>query len=149
MFLPDEGNYSAFEDSLSGTFISSIYDSLEYAFVHVQIPRFHITTELKLNNALHSMGMVSAFSSGADFSGIDGTDDGMPWISYVQHKTTMFLNEYGTCVYSMTGISLTVGIHPYFKANRPFIFAIIDEPTGVILFLGRVLDANGYPFPFI
>ena len=147
VLLPDEGNYSSFEDSLSGKYITSIYDSLETTRIFVGLPRFHITTALSLKEVLRSMGILSAFDPGADLSGIDGVDDGAPWVSDVIHKTTMYLNEYGTYFYSATGMATTIGEHPYFSANRPFIFAVIDEPTGVILFIGRVLDANGYWWP--
>lgn len=149
LLLPEEGNYSAFENSLNGKFITSIFDSLNTAWVYVGLPRFHIDTALSLKDVLWSMGMMSAFTSGADFSGIDGIDDGAPWVGDVIHKTSMYLNEYGTCFYSTTGIFLTVGVHPSFRAYRPFIFAVIDEPTGAILFIGRVLDANGYFWPII
>ena len=61
----------------------------------------------------------------------------------------MWVNEHGTGAYAMTGMVLTVGIVPYFGADRPFIFAIVDEPTGTIMFIGRVMEANGGPPPII
>ena len=93
--------------------------------------------------------MPSVFHPGADLSGIDGVDDGVPWVSSVIHKTEMWVNEHGTGAYAMTGMVLTVGIVPYFGADRPFIFAIVDEPTGTIMFIGRVMEANGGPPPMI
>jgi serpin B len=149
LLLPDEGCFTAFEDTLSSDLITSVRSSLVNQWVLIGLPRFHIETELYLNEVLKSMGMTSSFDPGADFSGIDGIEDGEPWISHVHHKTLMYLNEYGTYMYSTTGIYLTVGVHPEFRANRPFIFAVIDEPTGAILFIGRVLDANGYYWPFL
>ncbi len=149
LLLPDEGNYSDFEDSLDGKLITSIYDSLNSTFIHVDLPRFHIDTALSLKSVLESMGMTSVFYPGANLSGIDGIDDGSPWVGDVIHKTSMYLNEYGTYLYSATGIVLFVCELPRFSADRPFIFAVIDEPKGVILFIGRVMDANGYWWPLV
>jgi serpin B len=150
ILLPDEGNFEAFEAGLEGSFLVSLYDSLESGFTHVKLPRWSISTDLNLSQILYDMGMRTAFQAGeADFSGIDGTDDGSPWISTVIHKTEMWVNEHGTGAYAMTGMVLTVGIVPHFDAIRPFIFAIVDEPTGTIMFIGRVLEANGGPPPIV
>ena len=149
ILLPDEGNFESFEAGLEGSFLISLYDSLETGFTHVKLPRWTISTDLDLSMILYRMGMSTAFQQGADFSGIDGVDDGSPWISSVVHKTEMWVNEHGTEAYAMTGMVLTVGIVPHFDAVRPFIFAIVDEPTGTIMFIGRVMEANGGPPPII
>lgn len=148
LLLPDEGNFESFEAGLESSFLISLYDSLETGFTHVKLPRWHINTELDLSKMLTEMGMGRAFGPGAEFWGIDGTDDGEPWISTVVHKTHMWVNEHGTGAYATTGIVLTVGIVPHFDAVRPFIFAIVDEPTGTIMFMGRVMEANGSFPPF-
>jgi len=147
LLLPDAGEFEAFEYGLDPSMIADVYDSLETGFTRVTLPRFSISTDLDLISILYDMGMTSAFGFGADFSGIDGTDDGIPWISTVIHKTRMWVNEHGTGAFAMTGMVMTVGIVPHFDAVRPFIFAIVDEPTGTILFLGRVMEANGGPPP--
>jgi serine protease inhibitor len=46
-------------------------------------------------------------------------------------------------------MGLTIGIVPYFSATRPFIFAIVDEPTGTIMFIGRVMVANNAMPPLL
>ena len=148
ILLPDEGNFEAFEAGLDASLLVSLYDSLESGFTHVTLPRWTISTELDLSAMLWAMGMESAFEPGADFSGIDGTDDGSPWISTVVHKTRMWVNEHGTGAYAFTGMVLTVGIVPHFDVVRPFIFAIVDEPTSTIMFIGRVMEANGGPAPW-
>jgi serpin B len=142
IMLPDEGNFESFEADLEGSFLISLYDSLENGYTCLSLPRWTITTELSLRGILQDMGMTTSFYPGTDFSGIDGTDDGQPWIDTVIHKTHMFVNEYGTGAWAATGMVLTVGIVPHFDAVRPFIFAIVDEPTGTIMFMGRVMEAN-------
>jgi serpin B len=149
IILPDEGNFESFEAELDASLLVSLYDSLETGFTHVKLPRFTISTDLELSRILYEMGMHSVFYPGADLSGIDGTDDGAPWVTSAIHKTEMWVNEHGTGAYAMTGMVLTVGIVPHFYAVRPFIFAIVDEPTGTIMFTGRVVEANGAPPPII
>ena len=99
-----------------------------------------MTSEFELNQVLSSLGMELAFSEAADFSGMDGTNDGVPWIDMAVHKAYIMINEYGTLAVAGTGMVMTLGVHPSFKAERPFIFVIVDNPTGTILFMGRVLD---------
>jgi serpin B len=149
ILLPDEGNFESFEAGLDASMLVSLYDSLEMGLTVVSLPRWTISTDLNLSEILFDMGMHTAFQQGADFSGIDGVDDGTPWISTVIHKTEMWVNEHGTGAFAMTGMVLTLGVHPYFLADRPFIFAIVDEPTGTIMFIGRVMEANGGPPPII
>ena len=148
ILLPEEGNFESFEQGLDASLVISLYDSLETGFTHVMLPRFTISTDLELSRILEEMGMSSAFYAGADFSGIDGIDDGLPWISTVVHKTEMYVNEHGTGAFAMSGMVLTLGTVPHFKAVRPFIFAIVDEPTGTVMFIGRVMEANGAISPF-
>jgi serpin B len=89
------------------------------------------------------MGVTDAFTPGAaDFSGMDGTNDGVPWVDWVVHKAYIMINEYGTLAVSGSGMGLTLGIHDTFTARRPFLFVIIDKPTGTVLFMGRVLDPS-------
>ncbi len=149
ILLPDEGNFESFESDLEASMLISLYDSLKSGHTLVRLPRWTISTDLQLAGILGEMGMPSVFQPGADLSGIDGVDDGVPWVSSVVHKTEMWVNEHGTGAFAMTGMSLTVGIVPYFGADRPFIFAIVDEPTGTIMFIGRVMEANGGPPPII
>ncbi len=143
ILLPEEGNFESFEQGLDASLVISLYDSLETGFTHIMLPRFTISTDLELSRILEEMGMSSAFYAGADFSGIDGIDDGIPWISTVVHKTEMYVNEHGTGAFAMSGMALTLGTVPHFNAVRPFIFAIVDEPTGTVMFIGRVMEANG------
>jgi serpin B len=92
---------------------------------------------------LKSLGMSEAFTTEADFSGMDGTDDGQPILDFVLHETFISVHEFGTTAAAATaagGAGTSVLPPAEFQAKRPFIFAIRHDPTGTILFLGRVLD---------
>jgi serpin B len=108
--------------------------------VLIQLPKFSFESAFDLIPTLKALGMVDAFRPGANFTGMDGVDDGAPWIGVVAHKTFIAVDEYGTEAAGGTGMNLYAGVNPEFLANRPFLFVIRDKPTGTVLFLGRVLD---------
>ena len=93
--------------------------------------------------------MTSAFIPGvADFSGMDGKQD--LHISDVIHKAFIDVAEKGTEAAAATAVVVgltSVGIsHPIggliVDANRPFLYYLRDQPTGAILFMGRVQDPS-------
>jgi len=59
----------------------------------VSIPRFVITQQFSLSKTLQTLGMTSAFSDSADFSGMNGTRELM--LSDVVHKAYVDVNEEG------------------------------------------------------
>ena len=143
MILPDEGLFGNFEDAFSAAGLDTIVDNLSDTYVTFLIPKFGFYSDFDLNETLQDMGIVDAFIGGtADFSGMDGTDDGVPWIDLVVHKAYIIIDEYGTMAFAGTGMEMSLGVHPSFETVRPFIFMIMDNPTGTILFMGRVLDPS-------
>jgi serpin B len=142
LILPDEGNFESFEASLTPAVVNTIISQFSAPMVRVTLPKFAFETAYDLMATLENMGINKAFYPGADFSGIDGTDDGMPWISFVAHKTMIGIDEYGTMAAAGTAMGFSLGMPAEFQAVRPFIFIIRDDATGTILFLGRVLDPS-------
>jgi serpin B len=143
LLLPNEGLYGDFENAFSAAGLDTIVDNLSDTYIRFSIPKFGFYSDFNLNETLQDMGIVDAFSAGvADFSGMDGTDDGVPWIGQVVHKAYITIDEYGTIAAAGTGMVLTLSSHPGLRAVRPFIFVIMDNPTGTILFMGRVLDPS-------
>ena len=142
VLLPDEGQFKHFENILTPDLLEEMIKTIRDRYVLLYFPKFQFETAYDLNSTLAAMGMPGAFAAGANFSGMDGTDDGAPWISFVAHKAFIAVDEFGTSAAAGTGIGVTVGIPPEFHVLRPFIFAIRDKATGAILFLGRVLDPS-------
>lgn len=140
--LPDKEQFAAFEADLDGERIDAIISSLAPTWITITLPKFSFESAFDLIVTLKALGMTDAFDPGADFTGMDGVDDGQPWIDEVAHKTFIAVDEYGTEAAAGTGMELTVGIHDAFLADRPFLFVIRDKATGAILFLGRVLDPS-------
>jgi serpin B len=95
---------------------------------------------------LGEMGMPTAFSESADFSGMTGGKDLM--ISKVIHQAFVEVNEEGTEAAAATAVIMELTSAggggepkiPVFNADHPFIFVIQEKETGNILFLGRVSD---------
>ena len=111
--------------------------------VEVFLPRFRMTSRFDLGRTLSSMGMVDAFDRGkADFSGMDGKP-GWLYIGVVVHKAFVDVNEEGTEAAAATGVGVKMAAlpvrTPVFRADHAFFFLIRHNPTGSILFVGRVL----------
>lgn len=110
--------------------------------VDITMPRFKFSFDIGLNDILKEMKMVQAFSaSDADFTKI--TDEDL-YISMVLHKSFIDVNETGTEAAAVTAVTFTttsVGPEPPkipFRVDKPFVFAITEEDTGAILFIGEV-----------
>ncbi|MCM8763136.1 MAG: serpin family protein [Candidatus Omnitrophica bacterium] len=113
--------------------------------VIVTIPKFKMTAEFRLNEALRSLGMRDAFDFVlADFSGMTPDPVGL-YISAVIHKAFVEVNEEGTEAAAATAVlmveSAAISQRPVvFYADHPFIFLIRDMQSGSILFIGRLMD---------
>ncbi len=109
---------------------------------YISIPKFEFDTKYFMKDTLSVMGMPTAFTDRADFSGMTGKEDLL--ISFVIHQAYVKVDEEGTEAAAATavgGIKLTsVSLRKEFRADHPFIFIIQEKETGNILFMGRVAD---------
>ncbi|MEX2048231.1 MAG: serpin family protein [Gemmatimonadota bacterium] len=104
------------------------------------LPKFTLTYDTYLNDALQAMGMGVAFGPGADFTAMSPIGDEL-CISFVRQKTFIEVDERGTRAAAVTAVGISVtSLPPSFIADRPFLFAIRERLTGTILFVGLVED---------
>ncbi|GAB6012755.1 serpin family protein [Viscerimonas tarda] len=114
--------------------------------VDVLIPKFKLSYENKeLTKVLSQMGMEIACNKGrAYFPHI--AENVNFYIANVTQKTYIEVDEEGTEAAAVTSIGMAVtGIRetPSFVADHPFLFAIQENSTGSILFVGKI----GNPAP--
>jgi serpin B len=132
------------EKSLSAAKIEQVRSKFKQQQTILYVPKFKIEASFSLSKTLQSLGMKSAFSPGADFSGIDGKKD--LFISDVIHKAFVDVNETGTEAAAATGTMMAMSAAPsqvpppVFRADHPFVFMIYDRQAGSILFLGRMMN---------
>jgi serpin B len=109
----------------------------------VELPRFKLENEYKLNDVLAALGMSVAFTRRANFHGMS---DEPLYIDWVKQKTYVDVNEEGTEAAAVTGIGMRAMAvrreEPPFRfvVDRPFFLAIRENETGAMLFLGAIVD---------
>ncbi len=106
---------------------------------YVYLPKFKISYGVKsIVSPLMSLGMKKAFTPMADFNNM--VEAGKLKIADVLHKAVIELNEKGTKASGSTAIVMekTAARLDVFRfiANRPFLYFITDNRTGLILFMG-------------
>nr|WP_068889318.1 serpin family protein [Pedobacter panaciterrae] len=109
--------------------------------MEVKMPKFKFSYDIELNSQLEDLGMGIAFGKNgiADFTRINAA--GNLQIDEVKHKTFIEVNESGTEAAAVTsiGITYTSVIGPSsVLIDRPFVFAIREMKTGLILFTGVI-----------
>jgi len=144
VLLPVGGNNS---QDIINEFSSSNWKNWMESFeladrVQITMPRFKYAFEISLKEVLKTLGMEKAFLPNiADFSGISNED---LYISEAIHKSYIDVNETGTEAAAVTGLVFTttsIGNEPPtvpFYVDRPFVYAITENDTGAILFIGEV-----------
>jgi serpin B len=144
---------AAVEAGLSASTIDTWLASMARERVALALPKCKIDppTSLSLGLALEELGMVRAFDRfGAQFTGISvpATPADNLFFGAVFHKCFVAIDEDGTEAAAATAIMAPVAGGPppkqdkpkQFTADHPFLFLIHDVATGMVAFLGRVVD---------
>ncbi|NWI98849.1 A2AP protein, partial [Crypturellus undulatus] len=103
----------------------------------VKIPKLKLDYQLELNKVLSQMGLQELFTN-PDLRKI--TEEPL-FVSSIQHQATLELKEDGVEASSATGIMLSRSLSA-FSLDRPFLFIIFDEETGIPLFIGSIQNPN-------
>lgn len=113
-------------------------------YAKVRMPKFKLESSFKLKPALLSMGLKEIFSPGvANFSGISANIDDL-YVDDVVQKAFVEVTEEGTEAAAATAMMFkNTAFREYtteFIMNRPFLFFITDDETGLQLFSGKVMN---------
>ena len=135
--LPGEG-------TASPSRLEAWLPQLQPAQVSLTLPRFSVTSELDLLRPLARLGLGGVFQPGADFSrmGLTGS-----FISAVRHTARLDVSEEGTEAAASTAVVIGRSL-PRTRTmvvDRPFLVAIVDRRSGLLLFLGRITEPEPIP----
>ncbi len=110
------------------------------------LPRFTLRYGADLKAPLLALGMKSALSGSADFSGMSAS---RLFLSDIKHQSFVEVNEQGTEAAAVTtGVMALASFRnqpPPFQmvVDRPFLFLISDQRTKCIVFAGLVFAPGG------
>jgi serpin B len=107
--------------------------------VELHMPKFEITSEHDLRDPLQQIGVRQIFRDG----GLRGVVEGAETAGYIglwAQQATVRVDERGT--EAAAGSAITAFVLDYgtvqMRVDRPFLFAIVHEPTELILLMGVV-----------
>jgi serpin B len=153
ILIPDEiGGLSAVEKTLDANKLDALTSAMKAEWIWLSLPKFEVNPgdSLALGKDLKALGMPLAFDlKTADFTGIanpPSRNDRLV-LDEVFHKAFVRVDEKGTEAAAATAGGIPTGANAedqprQVKVDRPFLFLIRDNASGLVLFLGRVSDPS-------
>jgi len=140
--LPDTGvDLASFVAAMTpsdiDTWVSQMTTS---APIELSLPRFTTSFGASLRQALTALGMGIAFDPRQ--GNLSGIYQGA-FISDVEHKTVVEVNETGTVAAGATSVGVVISAmqDPVdLTVNHPFFYAIRDNTSGDLLFVGVLMN---------
>jgi len=113
--------------------------------VEVAMPKFKLQSDHKLVQTLKSLEVTSLFDAGR--ANLTGISPERLTISDVIQKAILEVNEQGSEAAAATAVEFelrSIQFYPVgqFRCDRPFMYFITDNLTGLTLFIGRVANPN-------
>lgn len=144
LILPEGGGSPVLEQAVLAD-ANAALDAAREALVAVTLPKWDHTFEIDLLDMLKSMGLVEAMGDSPDYSGISSTD---LFVEGAAQSANVTVAEKGTIAAAVTQISMAEASgppEPDFKItfDRPFLYQVLHEETGMPMFLGTVIDPAG------
>ncbi len=138
--LPNTGN--TFDDCVNEIKTTGWDEIIKYGYitnVTVKIPKFTLQNHIDMKPIYERMGIKLAFNHDlADFSNISSTS-GLA-ITNAYQSTYFKIDEDGATATTASNVVIgdLANLIPPFVLDRPFIFALTERSTGVILFIGKI-----------
>jgi serpin B len=112
---------------------------------HVALPRFSSSCSLDLKGPLEVLGVRRAFQPGAEFSAMLAPPAEALAIGMIVQQTRLEVDEQGATAAAATAVGmygLEARDEPRISMSHPFLFLIRDTRTGLLLFIGRMVDPS-------
>lgn len=153
--LPDRPDgVDAIRTRLNAKALPELLDNLKHQvprLVDLQMPRFKAKYKSGLAGKFQKLGMKLPFDQErADFSGMVSDKSAGVYIEDITHNAVIEVDEKGSEAAAST--SVKVGSRSLddetpkpeiFAIDLPFLFYIVDDATGAIVFQGRIVDPRG------
>jgi serine protease inhibitor len=119
-----------------------LYDAARQVRVDLTVPRFRAESQAGLAGPLNALGVRTAFTDDADFSGISPVP---VRIDRVEHKAVLDVDESGfegaaATAVAMVLASAEVGPPVEFRVDRPFLVIVRHPPTEAVHFLAQITE---------
>lgn len=149
LVLPEaRDGLGALESSLDEVQLAAWIKQLMMIELPVGLPKFKFESAMSLVGALSKAGAGQMFDpEKADFRNMNGAapgDSEALYIAAALQAAMIEVNEEGTEAAAVTSFaakkSAEMNDPPRFIADHPFMFFVMDDATGTIVFMGRVVD---------
>lgn len=144
VIVPAAGSYQQVEARLGAELVAEIDRAAAATTVELWLPRFASDSHLDLRAAIESgLGVDGLFGAAGSWDGIapDIT------LEAAVHAADIAVDEFGTVAAAATALGFEESGPPEpavtVRADRPFLYLIRHQPSGAVLFVGRVLDPAG------
>ncbi|XP_044147878.1 serpin I2 isoform X2 [Bufo gargarizans] len=130
------------EKNLTAPIVKDWNSNMKEELVEISLPRFKIEHKVDLKKSLLHLNITDVFNPSCNLSGI--TDTSNLYISKVVQKVSIEVNEAGSEAAASTGMNVAAMslTNHRFVADRPFLFFIRHNPSGSILFMGKVTNPD-------
>lgn len=149
-YLPDAQNGLAALVEKMGSepdFLNRYIPSQQVEVGQFKIPKFKISFGFEASSHLKELGLVLPFSGddGGLSEMVDSVQGQNLYVSSIHHKSFIEVNEEGTeaaaasaAVIKLRSLQMSGPID--FLADHPFIFLIREDMTGMVLFVGHIVN---------
>jgi serpin B len=137
VLVPDD--LGALEQRLDASEWDRIATALRSGVVDLSLPKWDFDTSIDLAGPLGELGVEIP---GGDYSGIA---PGL-FLGQAVHGANITVDEQGTEAAAATALGFEESGPPppdaTIRADRPFLYAIVHQPSGLILFTGHIADPH-------
>lgn len=135
-----EMNVREYLGTLNQAKLLELYQAVNKDEIDLLLPKFEVSFENTLTETLPKLGIQTMFNPEINSLSKMGEATGNLYVSEMLQKTFIEVNELGTEAASAVSTSIDMTSMPEPKPtidfNRPFIYSVVDNNTGLPVFLG-------------